>query len=426
MVILKIGVFLPVHYEGGSFRLAKLYAKLLKKYADSNKVDLQIVFGNTNGQYNVETDMADLKELGIEIRYLEMKKMSHEQARQYYGYLKLNVLDIPEQNEEFVVPYDRANGFQDCDFWLFMVDRIFGTVLPLKPYGIFATDFIQRYVPDIFDEKMYADQKLLTTIYRNFRNADLAFACTDGTAKDLLTYVGRSGPIVLFDPLVDDTFIKNKRSGPCTPSGDYFIWVTNGTIHKNHERALRALKSYYEKHRGKLKCVVTGVHTHFFDPKMGRDLYGQLHPYHRKINDIIGQSSSLLDNLVIKGNISDDEFQKLVSGSRFLWHNVIADNGTFSVIEAARMGIRSLSSRYPQQVYIDRKFNLGMNFFDPFNVAEAADKLIEMEKNETPYTPPEENLNRYNQVGASYSIGNQIYTSISEIVNKNEKPKFIA
>lgn len=422
---MKIGLFLPVYYEGGSFRIAKLYAKLLKHYADQSGQKLEIVFGNTEGKYDYDTDLNDLAEIGIEIRYLEMKKISSTEARYLTKFLNLPPEPFEKFKGDFIVPYDRGNGYLDCDFWFFMVDRIFGTVLPVRPFGIFATDFIQRYVPDIFDPLMYTQQDTLTTLYRNFRNADLAFACTPGTASDLVSYVGREKEIVVLDPLFDDSFIKNKHFGPRMPSGDYFVWVTNGTIHKNHERAIKALDRYYSKYNGKLKCVVTGVYTHFFNPDLDRNTYSQLHPYLRLINDKIAQNEVLKKNLLIKGNIPDSEYQEIVSKSRFLWHNVIADNGTFSVIEAARMGVRSLSSRYPQQESIESKFNLGMKFFDPFDVEDAAKGLHLMEANETPYVPPEDNLKKYSQHGASENIGSKLYNSILRSIKNVQRSDFV-
>lgn len=422
---MKVGILLPMHYEGGTFRLAKLYAKMLRLHAMKTGADLQVVFGNTEGKYDPQTDLRDLAELGIEIRHLEMRQLSAEQGLEYVDFLKLRRENLEGFRGQYAVPYDRGNGYMDCDFWFFMVDRIFGTVLPLKPFGIFATDFIQRYVPDIFEEQHYAKPEFLTTLYRNFRNADLAFASTPGTARDLLSYVGRAKRTVVLDTLFDDSFIKHRREEGRKPEGDYFVWATNGTIHKNHERALKALILYYEKHGGTLECRVTGVHTRFFDPSAAPEAREKFHPYHRKINEMIAASPTLRSRVRIMGNMGDSEYQDMVAGSRFLWHNVLADNGTFSVIEAACMGIRSLSSRYPQQEFIDRSFGLGMKLFDPFDIVGAARALREMQDDGSIYVPPVDRLRALSQDGASARVGAVIHSAMIQALEESRHDEFI-
>nr|BFD62741.1 hypothetical protein BdHM001_14220 [Bdellovibrio sp. HM001] len=422
---MKIGLFLPVYYEGGSFRIAKIYAKLLKNYSDKFGLNLQIVFGNTDSRYDLDTDLGDLVDMGIEIRHLEMKRFTAQEGLEYCELLGLKKENLRSYKGDYVVPFDGGNGYLDCDFWLFMVDRLDGAVLPFRAFGIFATDFIQRYIPDIFDSGLYANPIFLNTIYRNFRNADVAFASSPGTAEDLLSYVGRKKEITLLDPLYDDSFIEKFVSGPREPQGDYFVWVTNGSIHKNHIRAVKALELYYSKFGGKLKCVMTGVHTHFFDPEIDRGIYNQMHPYHRLVNDAIARSENVRKNLLIKGNVSDREYQEVVSGARFLWHNVITDNGTFSVIEAARMGVRALSSRYPQQEHIDRSFSLNMKFFDPFDIKDAAAALSDMEKDLTPYVPPFEKLKNYSYHGACEVVGAKVYSSILKSIQLRDYADFI-
>lgn len=424
---MRIGVFLSVPYEGGSLRLAKIYAKMLMRYGKENCVDLKVVFSNTEGSYNVERDLQDLVDEGIEIRHFEWKFFNSSEAVEYSDFLKIPCGRLNMQDTTYCVPYDRSSGYLDCDFWLFMVDRIPGVVLPFRPFGIFATDFIQRYIPDIFPTECYEGKNsFLLNIFRNFRNAHATYACTPKTVEDLKDYVGRFGSITELEPVLDDSFLDLKKESLKKEGEDYFVWVTNGTIHKNHERALSSLVKYYTQHGGRLKCVVTGVQTASFDPNLESSFKNNMHPYLRRVNEIISGESVLRDNIKIMGNIPDARYRDILAGAKFLWHNVLVDNGTFSVIEAAKLGVRSLSSRYPQQEYIDQHFDLGMEFFDPYNIADAALKLKLMEKEGWLQKPRTEQIDQYVWSAAYKTIGPVLMKSINDAIELKNSPGFFS
>ena len=76
------------------------------------------------------------------------------------------------------------------------------------------------------------------------------------------------------------------------------------------------------------------------------------------------------------GAVPDTDYARVLRSARFLAHNVIADNGTFSVLEAALLGCPSVSSDYPQIREIDDAFGLGLRFFDPFDECGTAAALL--------------------------------------------------
>ncbi|MOA35023.1 hypothetical protein D3C78_1564440 [compost metagenome] len=87
----------------------------------------------------------------------------------------------------------------------------------------------------------------------------------------------------------------------------------------------------------------------------------------------------LTEKISWHGELSDREYQRTLSNAAFLWHAGRVDNGTFSVIEAASLGIPSLSSRYPAMEEIDFQFSLNLAWMDANDPIAMANALKEME-----------------------------------------------
>lgn len=376
---MKIGVFIPIHFPGGTLRLGKNVAKMLhRSLSDCVDTPVKIVFGNPNSGYSIQEELYDLVKEGIEVVDFQWKKITRSEA---YQLCQRMGREADLRMEEYVIPYGVGEDFTDLDYWLFITDRIFDIFIPIKSSGIIATDYIQRYVPEIFDindQRHY--QAVPHRLIRNTRNADHAFALSPGTLKDLQVFAGCTDGKLL--PLVvDDDFIQAKIGSESisVEKKDQFVWVTNTTQHKNHVNTLNGLIEYYRR-GGKLDCVVTGVQTEAFDPKWQRTPIGDSHlPYQRKIRDMIAKSPELSSRVKIRGHISDDKYIEELRQSQFLLHSVIADNGTYSIIEAARLGIPAVSSRYPQQEYICEIFGINPVFFDPLNSSDLANSLLSAE-----------------------------------------------
>lgn len=371
---IKLGLFLPIRFGGGTLRMVVGLAKMLAQ-ARGTWID-RLVFANPDQSPDYIRELAPLRDLGIEIRPLSWRRLSPDAVERMLGAMdREHVLT----GQECLLPQDGSYDFTDLDYWLFVSDRILGHILPLRRTGILATDFIQRYVPEIFDADMYRNPAAFPNVtIRNFRNIDDAFATTPATCDDLRSYVGVREPVLLpqfFDP----GFLDGSGSVAAVPDDakPYFLWVTNGSQHKNHLVTIEGLERYYER-GGDLECVVTGVNTSLFDPRwIGTPEGHGHHPYHRLVRDSLAKTRFLSRRLTILGNVTDPLYRDALRDARFLLHSVIADNGTYAVVEAAYLGTPSVSSRYPQQEYMNDVYGLAMKFFDPGDPDELATRLLE-------------------------------------------------
>jgi hypothetical protein len=62
-----------------------------------------------------------------------------------------------------------------------------------------------------------------------------------------------------------------------------------------------------------------------------------------------------------------------------LWHAGRIDNGTFSVVEAAHLGVPSLSGDYPAMREFDAQFGLNLSWMDAYSPNDMAQQLKMME-----------------------------------------------
>ncbi len=381
---IKLAVILPHVYRGGTVRLL---ANVMQYFQRSSNFEL--VLGLPTGHRRViqgQLDVLDEHARRVEIR--EFDWSAHEPARAA-ELLARNSIEVGRMvSSQYCSMVESDHDFLDCDFWLFISDRITLTLLPFRPYGMLVTDHLQRYVPDIFGEGAYEDFNFANTNFlRNVRNADLAIATSTATYADLQSYSGARGQLLQMPTAVDvDYFLSLSTTSEDHSSRlfdrPYFIWVSNAAPHKNHLMSIDALKMYFESEKSNLDVVITGANTELFDPFASSEqcssqsaLYNL--PYIVQVRDAFqAKLRPWRDRVKFAGELPDGQYSRVLRQAVFLLHNVIADNGTFSVIEAAIMGTPSISSSYPQMLELNEAFSLNMKFFDPFCAKSAAEALI--------------------------------------------------
>jgi glycosyltransferase involved in cell wall biosynthesis len=80
-----------------------------------------------------------------------------------------------------------------------------------------------------------------------------------------------------------------------------------------------------------------------------------------------------------KGELAANDYQQTLARAAFLWHAGKIDNGTFSVIEAASLGVPALSSDYPAMREIDQQFALNLAWMSADEPKAMAEQLKQME-----------------------------------------------
>jgi glycosyltransferase involved in cell wall biosynthesis len=190
--------------------------------------------------------------------------------------------------------------------------------------------------------------------------------------KDALQYAGVAPERVFRLPLLASEFEPVARHDrPVTPP--YFVWPTNAGSHKNHSNAFSALRIYWEEMEGNLACHVTGVNS------------SKLLDEDQRFLGLLGTSGAGIDanraRIRLRGELPDSLYQNEVGHALFLWHPTQIDNGTFSVIEAAHLGVPSLSSDYPAMREIDDQFGLNLAWMPSDDPKRMASALKSMEDN---------------------------------------------
>lgn len=351
----RIAIILPVKFRGGSLRGAKLLAEAIMQGFSNAGEAIEIVLCHLNDPAYTEREFDDLNSK-IKIRTFEWKKLSREAARRAMNYVGQD--NWKPMADCYVVPDDGINYLQDCDVWVIISDRLEFPLLPVKPYILMVYDYIQRYIPILSDG-------LNNAFLQVARQASEVWVTTNFTQQDALQYAGlelqKVKKMPMLAPKFDINIDVNQKS-------NYFIWTTNLAPHKNHRNTIEALEIYYSQLGGNLKCIITGVQSDKILKKVKKD------KNIKKALEVIAK------HIIWKGELKDDSYRKQLNAAAFLLHSAFIDNGTFSVIEAASLGVPSLSSDYPAMREIDSQFKLSLSWMDansPYNMALQLKKMEE-------------------------------------------------
>jgi glycosyltransferase involved in cell wall biosynthesis len=319
-----------------------------------------VVFAHLDvGDYS-ENDFADLPS-GIKRRPFIPREVDAAEARRAMRYAGHD--DWEPSSERYLILDDGIRQFVDCDLSLIVSDRLCAPILPLRPIALMVYDYLQRYVPILTKG---ADQPFIDAA----RIVERVFVTTDFTRQDALQYGGVSPQKLVKLPMLIPRFHQERRDAD-TAEPDYFIWATNAAPHKNRQNAFRALDIYYGELGGGLRCVITGVNTDTFLSSSIPDLRPEMAG--------LKSNKRVLRRLTFSGYLTDDGYRRLLSGAAFLWHPARIDNDTFSVIEAASLGVPALSSDYPAMREINEQFRLGLSWMDADAPRSMAKALKEME-----------------------------------------------
>lgn len=305
----------------------------------------------------------ELKDLNPKIQrrsfyWQHLSKDDATRAMQYAGHDGWCAVD-----ESYMVPNDSISNFYDCDIWVFVSDRLDKTLLPVRPIVLMVYDYLQRYVSILQGSADHPYLKAAT-------QAERVLVTTEFTCRDAQQYAGiESDRIARLPMLAPDFSFSDEQQKDI---GDYFIWTTNLSPHKNHLNAVKALDIYYNQLAGSLTCFITGVNTQ----SITESKLSYLSEFVRTVDN----SEPLKRKIKLCGELSDLEYKKALKKAAFIWHPARIDNGTFSVIEAAYLNIPALSSDYPAMREIDRQFSLNLTWSDANSPEQMACQLKYIEE----------------------------------------------
>lgn len=358
---LRIAVIVPMGYRGGSLRGAKLLATAIETGARLARYGVEVVLGHLDDPavYS-EEQFSDLSP-SIKRRPYKWRVLSHPQARCAMAYAGL---PFSAESENYQVPDDGIRQFMDCDLWILVPDRLEHPLLPLRPYALMVYDYLQRYEPLL-------PRAVTERLIRVAHGAERVFVTTGFTRRDALQFAGLPERKVVKVPMLAPAFSLDAASREDTGGPAYFLWTINLAPHKNHENAFKALRLYYDTHGGMLECHISGVDT--------GNIFKSNFPHLKPLRAIVDGSAALARRLRLLGELPDHTYQRHLAGARFLWHTARIDNGTFSVVESAHLGVPSLSSDYPAMREIDAQFRLNLAWMNPWNPADMAYRLKKME-----------------------------------------------
>lgn len=357
----KVAVILPLAFKGGAHREAKLIAEAIHYGSREAGESVEVIFAHLDNEYEYSRDDFTNFPPEINLRPYKWKELDIAEACRAMRYAGYD--DWEPDSKKYLIMDDGITQLADCDLWFFASDRIWAPILPLRPIVHMVHDYLQRYIPATMK---LADRSFIDAV----RAADKVFITTHITCRDTSQYAGVNPNALTKLPILSPVFAGAKIDAPALES-DYFIWATEFMPHLDHERALQALEIYYEELGGNLRCMVTGVNTGVYTSSSL--------PHSQSILASLKNNKKLLCHLTFNGHLSSKDYYSLLAAAAFLWHPATVDNGTFCVVEAASLGIPSLSVDYPAMREIENKFQLRLKWQDVGNSRSMANALLEME-----------------------------------------------
>jgi glycosyltransferase involved in cell wall biosynthesis len=370
-----IAVILPERYRGGTLRGAINAARMLALGAKDAGDALKISFGHLDlPDVYSRADFEDLIDLEITIRPFKNQIIAADKVEAIYE----TWIEIPasDHSSEYLVFNDGISNFEDADFWLIVSDRLPACIAPHRPYAIITYDYIQRYVPQIFgiDQSSEINWLRFEKYLEIARKADFVICTTHQTRRDCINYCGADADRVILFPMEFDPIeiTRNASIENVAKNPPYIMWTANSTEHKNHRNVILGLEIYFKNHpNSPLEIHLTGVYTDLFSEIEKSDPNHKI-PYITEIRKLISQTEQVKNRLKILGNVSDSRYINELSRAEWLLHGALYDNGTFSLVEAAWLGIPAISSKYPAILEQCELFGLRPQLFDPYEPASLA------------------------------------------------------
>lgn len=411
----RIAIVMPDSYTNGILDYSARLMRCIKLGAAEAGDQVELTFGYMNHSVFEEKEyFKPFQKEGVPVESFSWAVRDGAWLRRAVA---LDGCQMKEYPENCWVLDNGGMFFEDADHIIVTTDRVKGQVFSRCPMTVLAQGYTQRYVPEIMDIQNE------NNCYGFQRQAEAVFVTSEPNRINALQCGGNDPGKTYLTPLMFDLADRPKQRGaggdPVLPGErtglvrkkprDFFLWSTNAAQHKNHLRALRALDEYYAR-GGRLKCYMTGAGTHLLDPKNDATDTG----YVARIRQEIERNTALKGNLVILGELPKEQYIRLLEKAKFVFHPGYAGNGNGAVIDAACLGVPSISSDHPAMHYIDDKTGIHMHYFDPFDSGDMTEALFAAEEHATDYAallPPAEMLKKHTVEGTY----RELYQVVKEV-----------
>jgi glycosyltransferase involved in cell wall biosynthesis len=365
--LLEAFLFLQIPYRGGVWETVK---DLLKDLAALSARDgrLRLTLGVHENQDDVGS-LAGLPGLSVErfrlspIRRLEMTRLlGHEPP-------------WPEADAGHCFFDGAAEAAVRADCWLALVDRFSQPLPPLRPYGVFVYDMIQRRVPQSFSWLFF--ENVPGAIRPTLRRAERLIVTSPQTRDDVIEEYGIDPARVELIPVSCNPgrrFEAAVRRHVPLPGEPFLLNVTNISPHKGGEVLFRGFLRLRERLGARApRLVICGFGTESFHPSRPPMVDT---PELRAVRALI-QETGLREgeDYVGLGMVSDGQLLDLFERAEVVVNPALYDNGTFSVVEAAWFGKKTVSAGYPASRYLCERYRVPARFFPPGDAAAFAEAL---------------------------------------------------
>lgn len=345
---MRVGILLPrAHVAGGVKRAALMITELLVNGATQAGDEIDVVLGINGDPDSFLDDQRPLAAPGVSARGIRFRRVSEEQARSLVGVQGGSLPDDGDRGDWAVV-LDESTGMLDCDVWLQLTTRVGGEdellpIVPLRPVILIPFDFLEAYGFALASDDAWRGSR------RVARSASRVLVSTAETGRDAIAYMGCHPHRVVLTP-VEFFTESHKCAQGSEPDSDmssrsYCIWVTNSSAHKNARRMLKALERV-ARTAPDFRCLVVGYGTQ----SLGSDVRVPL------------------DRVSLLGYVGDEDYCRLLAGSRFLVHGATHDNGSYAPLDAALHGVATVSSDYPAMREVAASLGLQCDWFDPLSI----------------------------------------------------------
>lgn len=156
------------------------------------------------------------------------------------------------RHDKYAVLEDNLRQGLDCDLFIFMAGDLTVPLIPLRPYVVLVSGFLQRF--SVLEKVTYEYEFLDSA-----RNAECVVADTDFAYRQVLQFVGLRSDRVIRLPQLPLKRVASRPFSKKICANPYFIWILDFSEFGNIARAFQALRIYYEELDGIFEAMIIGA-----------------------------------------------------------------------------------------------------------------------------------------------------------------------